>query len=910
MAIIRDSAVTIYSTATASMVCNMPTHVTGDLLVASVAKDTGSAFTTPASWNAIRTVISAGAAGGVYTKWAASGSETVTFTLSTEECCAVVIAISGAEAEISSGNTTTTVNAAGLTYTRSAGSFTTDGFTVGQTVIWSGFANAGNNGPKEIVSITGAGTIMTVTSAATLVNEAGSGDEVCKSSGLDKSAARSSDDTTLPLTGIGVTPVADNCLILHGLMADIGAGISAYAPWVNIFPIDTGTASLSVSYSFLPTAAAITAPDHWATIISGVDERSVIICVRDNGGGTRPPYIPLSTTPSALITPLAGLNAVDAGTWVAAASIAITSVAGKTVTGVTIANTADAGYNPFRSSATNAGVSSTTNLNHSEFDLTSTVNLTTLKGLLFGTYQCTIPRDYLDIGSPAQGGIYILSGSTTTAWKAWVVGGQFDKETTPNRQNYLIEVGNSDTIYASSGTADYTATDYWAFGSAGYYGAPSVRWSELHSINEVIMAGGSSGTPLTFDEIVETINRGCGNIPLLQQAGASATVWCPIRFGGTAQIALGLNLNTFQLPTRADNAKYTHFHVSNNTIGFEFYGTGSSDVFTLTNCLFTSASSYYWRFNSSHSASTVMDFSGTSVVNANVTLRSTVSLSSMTFIDCSSFTQNNAALDNCSFDNTTVISDNPADISNSSFAMGLTGHGLQLTTPGTYTFTGNTFSGYSAGTVFGFHTTNDVDAGADVITKTAHNYVTGEPIEYRKQGGTVAIGLTDATTYYVRAVSSSTLAFYTSAANAIADSSRIALTSTGSETHYISPINAGIYNNSAGAVTLNVTGGDTPTIRNGSGASTTINNTVTYTLTDLKSGSEVRIFRVSDDVELGGVESSSTSFAYNYNYTSDVAVYIRINHLDYEWLSINDTLTSTNKSTKVFQRTDRNYNNP
>jgi len=121
----------------------------------------------------------------------------------------------------------------------------------------------------------------------------------------------------------------------------------------------------------------------------------------------------------------------------------------------------------------------------------------------------------------------------------------------------------------------------------------------------------------------------------------------------------------------------------------------------------------------------------------------------------------------------------------------------------------------------------------------------------------------------------------------------------------------GVRNDSNGSVTINATGSSPESaIENVGAASTTVNNTVTYTLTDLKSGSEVRIYKVSDGSELAGVESSGTSFAYAYTYVSDTAIHVHINHLDWEWLAINDTLISASKSTKVFQRTDRNYLNP
>ena len=121
----------------------------------------------------------------------------------------------------------------------------------------------------------------------------------------------------------------------------------------------------------------------------------------------------------------------------------------------------------------------------------------------------------------------------------------------------------------------------------------------------------------------------------------------------------------------------------------------------------------------------------------------------------------------------------------------------------------------------------------------------------------------------------------------------------------------GTRNQSGGAVTVNASSGDSPSVvENKGSATTTINNTVSYTLTNLVSGSEVRIFKVSDGSELAGTESSGTSFNYDYTYVSDVDVYVIIQKTNYEWLRINDTLVSTSKSQKVLQRTDLNYVNP
>lgn len=70
---------------------------------------------------------------------------------------------------ISSGGQAITVASAGKTFTRAAGSFITDGFAVGDTVIWAGFTNAGNNVAVVISTLTA--TVMTCTTATGLVNE-------------------------------------------------------------------------------------------------------------------------------------------------------------------------------------------------------------------------------------------------------------------------------------------------------------------------------------------------------------------------------------------------------------------------------------------------------------------------------------------------------------------------------------------------------------------------------------------------------------------------------------------------------------------------------------------------------------------------------------------------------------------
>jgi hypothetical protein len=623
MAKIRDYAITTEAVAVTSMVCAMPTHETGDLLVAFVNKNGTTLFTTPSGWTADQTQASTGAGGGVYTKRAASSSETVTFALGSNSCCAVVLAV--------------------------------------QNV----------NGSTESDAVSG-------------------------------SAKSGANDLTLPLTGVGITPGHDNCLVLHGLSTDGGGGFNALPPWVNLFSGDTVSNSLAVSYTQQKTAAAITAPDHWGGVAD--DSRGFIIAVRDDGNGdVFDGYIPLgAAAPARQISPMNGSSGgvVDKGTWALAGAGAITSVNGVSILNSTIGFTADSGINPYRASARIAGAQSKTTYNCSEINLTAADDITDLNGLVFFTFTNLTASDYKDCGTVAQGGKYVLLGSTSADYRAWKIGGfRSATEVSDARNNVLIEYSTTDTDLATLGTPDFSALDLIQFGSMGYAAACTLLVNELYVLNVVTLAGGTDTSTLGLTDLVFVVNNGCGILPLVQRAGVQATLWVPLVFGGVDPLFFVEDKKTFAYPQKADGTSYMDFHVSNNKVGIEFNGqdrgSGDVDILHFTDCLFTSPSSYYWRFASGHDAGADITFAGSSVINAAVTLRSTVSLSNVTFIDCGSFTQNNAALTSCRFTDTTITSDNPADISDCAFASSGTGHAIEITTAGTYTLDGNTFTGYA-----------------------------------------------------------------------------------------------------------------------------------------------------------------------------------------------------------------------
>lgn len=121
--------------------------------------------------------------------------------------------------------------------------------------------------------------------------------------------------------------------------------------------------------------------------------------------------------------------------------------------------------------------------------------------------------------------------------------------------------------------------------------------------------------------------------------------------------------------------------------------------------------------------------------------------------------------------------------------------------------------------------------------------------------------------------------------------------------------NAAIYNNSGGAVTLNVTDGTTPSVRNGAGATTTVSSTVSVTLTGLKNPSEVRVYSAGTTTELAGQENV-TGGTFTFGVSAGQSVDISILSLGYQNMRLLSYSTTSTTSIPISQVIDRQYLNP
>jgi hypothetical protein len=129
------------------------------------------------------------------------------------------------------------------------------------------------------------------------------------------------------------------------------------------------------------------------------------------------------------------------------------------------------------------------------------------------------------------------------------------------------------------------------------------------------------------------------------------------------------------------------------------------------------------------------------------------------------------------------------------------------------------------------------------------------------------------------------------------------------------PTGSAVYNNSGKLITINVSGGTLPSVRNGSGATTSIVSTVSISVTGLKDNTEVRVYETGTTTEVAGAETATDGTtddrSFTFSATPSSVVDIVILSLAYENERINGYIVpSSNASIPIQQRIDRNYLNP
>lgn len=343
------------------------------------------------------------------------------------------------------------------------------------------------------------------------------------------------------------------------------------------------------------------------------------------------------------------------------------------------------------------------------------------------------------------------------------------------------------TPIASGGTISWSDVTHIGFGyhriTAASTSVKGIGLMRVIAIEAPIMVAGSQAAPVSAASIGALFSPAGIGLPGVYDAQ------------GEGQLLLRSSVQI------GDGSRQTYYNALGTSIEFpaDFVALGkqkfwnvpadgaevvvrasSSDTIRFGGGSIRGASRQKFTIHASSSTAASYDFAGAVFLGLSVTWQAGVTCNDASFVECYTVTANGGTFNGCSFrrspSTVALTTDDLGEIIDCEFVSSGDGHAIEITAPGTYTFAGNTFTGY----------------GAD--------------------------GTTD----------------------------------------------AAIYNNSGGAVTINVAGGgDTPTVRNGTGASTTVNNNVTLTLENVVVGSAIRIELEADGslVEYRLADATTEAFA-------------------------------------------------
>lgn len=533
-----------------------------------------------------------------------------------------------------------------------------------------------------------------------------------------------------------ITTNVANALVLYAF-ANSSLGVTNFleGPVYSLVAADGVAESLAVGWGFQPTAGLTPANVGCSTIVSGAGVKLALQIAPPSGGATVIPTYCAGDS-SLYINPLNGTTAYNGDTAMAATADTNfgTSLGGKTAADGTVAAATDVGINSFHSVARLTSISGSKNMAGMELVL-ATANKPNVAGKNVLVHIGPSTEGQLQrMSSVASGaGVWFGMRSAASVYKIWQVWGV---ENGGGRHTPVVINSQAANPKATAGTL--TDTSIAAFGFwVGGNGVTTTIWdfASLWALDTTIVAGGNATEPVDIPGIVAAAATGKERKSVVRQGAKQALVLGPIQFGngGTNPIYMDLDATAIEFPRQANAAMAeVAYNSANNVAGLTYYA-GATDTIKHHDSVVSSPSPYHWRIHASSNVAATYDFSGLQVIGAgDVQLRAlNTAFAFMTFGKCGTVYANGAKIEDCEFKPaagvTALSSGAPNLLKRNLFTSAGTGHGLVITTPGTYSFEGNTFTGYAA-----------------------TNGTTGNEAVYNNSGGAVTLNVTGATAPSIR----------------------------------------------------------------------------------------------------------------------------------------------------------------
>lgn len=630
------------------------------------------------------------------------------------------------------------------------------------------------------------------------------------------------------------TTTRNNSLIIYAQAHTSVAVVPSIieGPVIQVTAKDGSAHSDSIAWTFQPSSG--TTPSNIYRSVSGTTYTSKLATIVINPPSTGATVIPTycAADNSTYIDPIHGTTAFAGNSaWAANATTYFTSpMAGLNLSNATVSTRADFGINSYRACGGMTGPTATgTWFGATKVLATANYVNVTGKNILLHAMPY-LPVDIQTVHGVNLGrGIAVGMFSSADNAKVWHVHGAGSPWGT-SRTPVVINEGNTSGIIDSRGTLDATAVMGFACFTSGFIVSSDWVWTMIWKLDTTVIAGGNSSEPIDITGIRIAAAEGHERMSVIQQAKNQLLVLQPIQFGdgGTNPTYLDLDSTAIEFPQIYNrSARQVYYCSVDNVAGITYYA-GANDTIKHRNSIVSSKSRYHFRLHPSSSISATYDFSGLVVIGAGeISLARAITISGITINDYSSLDISNLTLQNSD-----IL--NPPDSNNS------------ITLNSSTTISGCSFN---------------------VTTLSAGNYLlsTATPNQFSNCSFT---GATNAG-HAIKITAPGTYSFSGNIFNGFGNNGTTS---------------AAIFNDSGGSVTLNITnGGNTPTYRNGTGSTTTINNSVNVLVKCIDknnnplSGIRVYIEKAADKSQiLNNTTNTNGEVSTTYNYTSDTVININI----------------------------------
>lgn len=513
----------------------------------------------------------------------------------------------------------------------------------------------------------------------------------------------SADSTTAYLDSTALTTVANNCLVFYAWGFD-GSGklLPADPNDISYVTKDVNGTSICQIVGYLNQITAGNTP-----VVRAVNElateggTNLCIAIADAAPAT-PQRMPACEEAYTIFRRFGSFDAAahDNITWGAMSDMTAATINGIAV-GTTVPTTGTfSDGSPFPKYLTYLQVA--TNLAAAAFEggSFSPSSAVDMSGKIF---YLRFGMSYNSTGIFGSEGAIVVFEDSTGAWSAFQLSQYLRTSASPTYYNICIDLEN-ETPYDSNGAIDWTDVTIVGFAYHRPPGSASTNAIQIKNamlFERTSIIDGCLAKPASL-AVAEDMIAGWGiDESAILQGSGQLLAKTNIRFGdGVRETYCKLTGQSLEMPqSYTASIKRRFWKVQPLTVDISILTTANCTM-DFSAAILKTTTNQKFTVEATSSSSATYDFTGCSFIGWTITNNASgVDFNNATFDDCV-FTLNGGGLDTCIIKNPkstpVVTTDDPGNIANCTFTSGGSGHAIEISATGTFTFEGNTFSGYGA----------------------------------------------------------------------------------------------------------------------------------------------------------------------------------------------------------------------